>query len=396
MKLTNSDGHSFSIDIKSGRLTHKTFTELCFDDKGIIAAHSSGPAIDMQGRTVIPGLTDSHVHFIQTGFLYNGGDMSDVQSEDELLQRIAESIAGRTYFQCWGYDPKSSLPTRTKLDIISREIPIFVRRRDGHSSALNTAAINLVADNLTPFDGQYNLDRGFLRSDAHMEAEHIFLNMATPEDLAIARKAVEQRVIPKGVTSVHALVHRKDWVARLEESTGFLELPVFLESWEVEEAIELGLPRIGGCLLLDGSFGSHTAALMEPYLDKKSCGCLYQENEDLLDFVTKANHAGLQTAFHAIGDGAVDQLVRIHRELAGKYPYPIKRHRIEHAEIVPNMHFETIRKLGIILSVQPVFEYLWGGEKGLYNDRLGLRHRITNRYRTLRENGIILTGGSDS
>ncbi len=393
MKLINIDGHSFNVDIATGKLLHRRFDNIAFENGHIVA--DSKPEIDMGGRTLIPGLTDSHVHFLQTGFLYSGGDMSDVESEDELLARVSKGISSRDFFQSWGYDPKEGLPHRSQLDAISRDKPIFIRRRDGHSSVINKKAVEMLTDVLKKHPGQFDLESGFLRSDAHMEAEHVFLNMATSEDLDRARSIVQERVISRGVTAIHCLVHRSDWAKFIMESDNMLDLPIFLESWEVQDAVNLGLKRIGGCLLLDGSFGSHTAALLEPYADKDSCGCLYQDNKKLKSFLKSAVVQNIQTAFHAIGDGAVNQIMDIHLEVSEEY-YPPLRHRIEHSELVPDRHFENIKRLGIILSVQPVFEYLWGGSSGLYNDRIGIRHRFSNRYRTLRENGIILTGGSDS
>ena len=395
-KLINLDGHNLVIDSKSGKLTHTTFDTLSFENEVITGTNNAHKIIDMKGKTLLPGFSDSHVHFFQTGFLYAGGDMSSITSEQELFETIHKLIQDKQTLQCWGYDPKDQLPSKTQLDVISDTKPIFLRRRDGHSSVINTPALKLIHNSISKYPEEFDIGSGFLRSDAHIEAERIFLNMASREDLEKSKKDVQEQAIKKGITAIHSLIHRLDWAKIIVESENLLDLPIYLESWNVPDAIELSLPRIGGCLLLDGAFGSHTAALLEPYADKTSSGFLYQKDKDLRNFVQKALMENMQTSVHCIGDKAVSQIVNIHKQFAKKFDYPKLRARLEHAELVPDNLFDTIRELGIILSIQPTFEYFWGGPKGLYNDRLGSRHTMTNRFRSLREHGIILTGGSDS
>jgi len=170
----------------------------------------------------------------------------------------------------------------------------------------------------------------------------------------------------------------------------------FLETMNPSEAIELGLERVGGCMpMVDGSFGSHTAFLLEEYSDDPgNFGKAEILQEELDVWFLESAKESLQTVVHAIGDGAVDMVLKSINNLPNGI-IPV-RPRIEHAELLTDEQIGEITRKGIYISVQPVFEELWGGDSGLYAKRLGERWRRTNRLRTLLDAGIVLAGGSDS
>jgi predicted amidohydrolase YtcJ len=161
----------------------------------------------------------------------------------------------------------------------------------------------------------------------------------------------------------------------------------------------MGASRIGGCVLIDGSFGSHTAALLADYSDLPGSRVrLYFSDAELEAFLNEADAAGLQTAVHAIGDRAVDQVVRCYEQILTGNPgcRGNLRHRIEHAELLSAELIERIARLGFILGVQPAFEHFWGGPGRMYERRLGRRFRDTNPYRQLADRNVALSGGSDA
>jgi predicted amidohydrolase YtcJ len=148
--------------------------------------------------------------------------------------------------------------------------------------------------------------------------------------------------------------------------------------------------------LLDGSFGSRTAALTDAYSDQPgNRGICYRRDEDVADLIEAAHTHGLQTAFHSIGDRAVAQLVSIHERLRKERENPL-RHRIEHGELLDTTLVQRISGLDLVLGVQPAFEAAWGGPSGMYARRLGPRWARTNPLRSLATAGVKLAGGSDA
>ena len=151
------------------------------------------------------------------------------------------------------------------------------------------------------------------------------------------------------MTTIHAL----DGGRRNPGATAFLlkikdDLPLkivpYNQSMEIKETLDLGLPRIGGCICADGAFESHTAALFEPYADEPdNYGTLTYTQEEMSDFILRAHQAGLQIAIHCEADRAIEQVLYAYERALRHFPRKDHRHRIEHFEI-PNR--EPDRKSG--------------------------------------------------
>jgi predicted amidohydrolase YtcJ len=165
---------------------------------------------------------------------------------------------------------------------------------------------------------------------------------------------------------------------------------------DVDMVVTLGLPRIGGCILLDGDVGPHTAALSEPYADDPACyGTLYYTQEEVNAFVLKAHKAGLQVAMHAVGDGAVEQALDAYSAALTAHPRHDHRHRIEHCEIIREEQIERARRLGVALAIQPPFNHYWPHTS--YYSSLGEeRAWKADPVRSLMRPGLLVAGGSDS
>jgi predicted amidohydrolase YtcJ len=172
---------------------------------------------------------------------------------------------------------------------------------------------------------------------------------------------------------------------------------------DIPLVMDLGLPRIGGDLALDGSIGARTAHLSEHYADHEGHGAAYFGDDDLNEFLHNAHLAGLQVALHVIGDAAIEQAVAcwelVYRALdtRERRHFRARRHRLEHFEMASEDQIERAAMLGLAVSVQPAFDALWGGPGALYERRLGEKRALAmNPFRTLLSRGLEVGGGSDS
>jgi predicted amidohydrolase YtcJ len=178
-------------------------------------------------------------------------------------------------------------------------------------------------------------------------------------------------------------------------------LPEVIGYWAelggIEAARELGAVGAAGDLFCDGSFGSHTAALREPYADQPDTrGELHHETAELAEHIRRCIQAGLQAGFHAIGDAAVDQVLDAVEQASEAMPHAAGAgHRIEHAEFVHDP--ARLAASGLLASMQPMFDATWGGENGMYAQRLGAqRAGHLNRFAELAAAGVPLAFGSDA
>ncbi len=370
-----------------------------------------GEIIDLGERVAVPGFIDTHVHLAETGLLAQDVDLSEARSMDQVLSLLADSFPRRSHpkiFQAHSLDPSQlaerRYPRMEELDAISAQVPCFILRRDGHSCVINSAFYRLcgLSDRIPgvevdPSSGQ---PTGTLRAQALEKARRCRAAIDKGHSREEAIRTACWQAVRKGVTTVHAICSREidvDILAQLAE-----ELPVdvvpYLGTMEVISVTRRGLHRIGGDLQLDGSLGSHTAALFEPYADRPdSRGTLYYRTEELLAFVTDAHKAGLQVALHAIGDRAVEQALSVYESVLDRFPRKDHRHRIDHAELLSEEQIHRIRDRGMVLAVQPACEAFWGGPAGMYASRLGpQRVQRTNPFRRLVNAGVAVAAGSDS
>jgi predicted amidohydrolase YtcJ len=184
-----------------------------------------------------------------------------------------------------------------------------------------------------------------------------------------------------------------------------LNVVTYLGTDEVDKVKSMGHKRIGGDYFLDGSFGSHTAWIKEPFSSpppegSPPNGIKYRDDEELFGFFLAAQSSDLQVGVHAIGDAAIEQAITTWERVAakvGEAPVMQLGHRIEHFECASDDHIGRAKRLGLRASVQPAFDAFWGGDKGLYADRIGWeRAREMNRFGSMCEHNLPLAAGSDS
>jgi predicted amidohydrolase YtcJ len=373
----------------------------------------AGQTVDLRGLTVIPGLVDSHAHLLSYGLSLGEVDLTDARSIDEVLSLLSSAGVEGEVLRSSQLDPDSlaegRYPTMSELDSVSSDRPVFVKRRDEHSSALNQAAFRLLA--LPPdtegieVDPRTNRPSGILKKKANQMALEFFHGMIDDAEMREAYLKASWSAAGKGATTVHSLVgadedpKRSDCETLMAMSEELLIRTIpYYQTRDVEKVARLGLDRIGGCILLDGSIGSRTAAFSADYLDDPgNNGSLYLTDEELLSFFESAEERGLQIAVHAIGDRAVEQALRSFERLVEKYGREDRRHRIEHAEYVLDGQFDRIAEAGISLGMQPAFEGFWGETGGMYERRLGV-HRAgeLNALASAVSRGICVAGGSDA
>jgi len=365
---------------------------------------------------ILPGLIDSHTHPLETGLQALFADMGGASSVAEVQQRLRDhrqDALERGMMLGFNLEPdrlkEHRYPQRGELDEVIPDVPVFIYRVDGHSAVTNTAGLQLVLAiwpgvKPTGMDGDCNgRPTGALRGEAYERVSRVFKHRLTPETVREALQLAGRQAAAKGVTMIGALVGVEDttdaeWRVLLDGLAACEVRTVpYLQTWDAEVPRRFGLKQTGGCLLIDGSFGSRTAALSQDYADAPgNNGASYVTDEKLLSFLRAAADAGLQTAVHAIGDRAVEQVVRCHEQLAESGSSNPLRHRVEHAELLSDTLIDRIARLGLVLGVQPAFETEWGGPDRMYARRLGERWRDTNPYRRLLGSGVTLAGGSDA
>lgn len=367
--------------------------------------------VDLNGGIVVPGFVDAHAHFFQTGLDMTFVDLAGAASLAEVGRRLFAYRGGRrTWIFAHGYQEDSLKDaerlTRALLDDLCPERPVWINRVDYHSAVVNSVALrrlSLPAD----VDGYLRDERGqpcgILRSEAYFRAKQQVSALVPVEVRDRAVKTAAQACIRRGITSVHALeggrLFGDEGVHSVMKRMHALPLDVtlFLQEKNVYLTERFGFEHLGGCILIDGSIGSYTAALDTGYADApRERGTLYEKQRELAAFIEQAHAHGVQLAFHAIGPRAIQQLLDCYERALLRSPRHDHRHRIEHFEMATDEQIARTRDLGLVVSMQPSFELFWGGERGMYAKRIGERWRATNRLRRILDAGIVIAGGSDT
>ncbi|MGW2648982.1 amidohydrolase [Streptomyces sp. NPDC001393] len=363
--------------------------------------------IDLDGALVTPAFTDAHVHTTATGLALTGLDLSGAPSLGAALALVRDFAAARPDDRVLlghGWDaarwPGGRPPTRAELDRATGGRPLYLSRIDVHSAVVTTALLDLIGGDVPREDAP-------LTRDAHHAVREAALAAITPAQRTEAQRTALAHAASLGIGSVHECGGPQ--ISSEEDFTGLLRFaaevpgPRVVGYWaerNVERARDLGAVGAAGDLFADGALGSHTACLHEPYADADHSGIAYLDAEAVAAHVVACTEAGLQAGFHAIGDAAVTTVVegvRAAAEKLGLARIRAARHRVEHAEMLTPETVAGFAELGLIASVQPAFDALWGGEDGMYARRLGAeRARTLNPFAALLRAGVPLAFGSDS
>ncbi len=389
--------------------------KICCLGKGDKPPADVKSSIDLNGKTMLPGLIDSHVHVMTTGFFLNSVDLTDTSSIDEakalLKEKCLQVPKGEWVFGVgfMAYKMKEErYPDRKELDGVSEDHPVMIAAQTLHGASFNSMGISRIkipeVDGVG-YDENGQLNGVLLSDDAVFPAMSQTMALLSDEKLLEFIKECDRYAASRGVTTISGLLGQfvegdVDVDLILKNSDDFLtDIVPFYQTWNLDKVKELGLPRIGGCLTLDGAGFEYTMALQEPYPERpERRGFLIHTDEEIYQLLSKAHRENIQCAFHALGDRAIDQVVYIYNQVIGEQGKKDLRHRIEHFSLPSDKHMDLACELGLVLSMQPAFSGLWGNpEDGVYIPMLGQeRADRMEVFSEIVKRGGLICGGSDS
>jgi hypothetical protein len=368
---------------------------------------------------LVPGMIDTHVHFITGGSGLASVQLRDAATPEEFTQRIVDFAAGIEpgewiLYGTWDHENwGGELPTRDWIDEVTPENPVWINRLDGHMALANSRALELAgvdADTPDMAGGEIVRDEtgrptGILKDNA-MSLVESAVPVASAAKLDREIDAAMRHVAANGVTSVHDMAGWDSLEAyrRAREKEALITriysvMP--LSDWErlEDEVATQGRGdawlRWGGLKgFMDGSLGSHTAAFLEPFTDAPDeSGFLINELDDMRRWIDVADQAGLHVMVHAIGDRAIRNLLDIYLDVAEKNGPRDRRFRIEHAQ---HIHPDDIKRFAaqeVIASMQPYHAI----DDGRWADKVigAERSKTTYAFRSLLSSNARVAFGSD-
>ena len=392
---------------------------------------TSTKVVDLKGRLAVPGLIDSHAHFIVGGFQLLSVDLKDARSEEEFIHRIREKtkslapgrwlLGGDWDEQAWA---SAKLPTCQMIDDATANHPAFLRRYDEHIALANSLALKLAGVTRATPDPV----GGVIGRDASGEPTGIFKDAAqdliakaiprpTETEMTGALRAALTEAARVGLTSVHSItVDADSWngsftgeiqLLRRAELEGWLTCRMYeivpITQWQKLRDVGLAHSRdddfikLGGVkAFADGSLGSATAWMYEPYADEpanRGIPLPLMNPPAKMEALAKgADEAQIQLCIHAIGDRAIAEILDMYQHLGGNNA-AAHRFRIEHAQHMRPQDFARFGKMGIIASMQPyhaIDDGRWA-EKRLGKERA----KWSYAWRFMLDAGAPLAFGSD-
>jgi predicted amidohydrolase YtcJ len=399
---------------------------LAVGEKDELSARAGGEAelFDLRGRTVLPGLTDAHLHL---QYFSLGLQKIDCETEtlDECLRRVAERaqttetnewVLGHGWNQNqWGLSG-DGFPSAADLDAIAPNHPVYLTAKSLHAAWANSAALKLAgitANTPDPKDGKIQRDEAGRATGILLESAMGLIDDAMPEasveKLAEAIEQAQSVFWRMGLTGVHDFDRRDCFMAlQLLNAQGRLKLRVNknIPVDSLEHANALGLRTgFGDDMLwigsvkafMDGALGPRTAAMFQPYLNEpENRGILNMDSEQLFEHCRHAADVGLGMTVHAIGDRANHEVLDAFEQLRAyesEHGLPHLRHRIEHVQVLHPKDADRLAKLDIIASMQPIH----ATSDMLTADRFwGERSALAYAWRTQLQHGALLAFGSDA
>jgi predicted amidohydrolase YtcJ len=377
------------------------------------AALPSPERVDLGGRCVLPGFTDSHVHFLLWSLRQEEVRLEGAGSLEEALARVAEAVGqarpGRWIrgagWRSGEWSPPVD-PTKEDLDAVTGEIPTALMARDGHSLWLNSAALAATDGELSVPGGVVEVDErgdptGVLREESAWEfrARYVFSRVPEDEWDTLMRRALKLAA-SRGVTAIHdkdgwlgalgrfqrlhddeALTLRV-WQSHPADRLDELE-PLGISSGFGDDVLRLGYLKA----FMDGTLGSETARLLD------GSGVQITSREELEEFVRAGARIGFPVAVHAIGDLANREALDAFEATKGAWAPQGLRQRIEHAQLLAEEDIPRFAEIGVAASVQ--FSHATS-DRDLADRIWGDRTDGAYAYRSLRDSGALLANGSDA
>jgi predicted amidohydrolase YtcJ len=386
--------------------------------------------VDLAGKTVTPGFTDSHCHIFEIGEREMTLNLEGVNTREDFLAKVKKRVAhaerdkwitGRGWIETFWKPPR--FPNRDDLDKIAQNNPVFLTRADGHAAVANSAALKIAAvtrETANPFGGEILKDprtgepTGMLLDNA---MDLVAKNIPPPREVEREQALLLgiKREIELGWCQIqNAGSELSDQeIIRRAYAAGKVKLRMINAAYGPGEAAN-ALLKNGATLnafdhrftqrtikvIFDGALGSRGAALLAPYSDKAdTSGFLTQKPEELRPMFEQALRRGIQVETHAIGDRANRLTLDLYEQAFKAVPPSEQkiqepRWRVEHAQILTEQDIPRFAKLGVIASMQPSHAI---SDLFFAPARLGME-RLAGAYawNSLLKSGAIICGGSDA
>ena len=372
--------------------------------------------VNLNGGVVYPGFSDSHMHLVGYGKSLEKLDLVGTKSISEITNIISKSYdQSSKWIEGRGWDQNDwadiNFPTKTDLDLVAKDQPVYLRRIDGHAAWVNSKVLSICGINKKTQDP----DGGKIIRDKDGQPTGILIDNAIdlidkflPEDNVVEKRRYIENAVKKlnefGLTTIHDAGTDIETINILKQLIQEGKLSIRINAMlnnnikDYNKYINNGPERINDFLFIhsvkiyfDGAMGSRGAYLLEPYSDDPNNSGLTITNEkNVRKKIKLFNDAGLQVAIHCIGDKANRIALNIFEESGNK----LLRNRIEHAQIIHNDDIKRFSELGVIPSMQATHctsDMYW------IDERLG-PERIHQSYpwKSLLKSGSIIPGGSDA
>jgi predicted amidohydrolase YtcJ len=367
--------------------------------------------VDLGGRCVLPGFTDSHVHFPTWAIAQRQIRLEGTQSLDEALSRVAGAVkdleAGGWLrglgWRSGDWSPPVE-PTKEALDAVTGDVPVALMSKDYHSLWLNSAALTFANGDLQVPGGVVERDErgqptGVLREECAWHFRDTYSRPSEEELLDASRECV-RLAAARGVVAVH---DKDGWLGALrifqrlrDEEALTLRVWQSLPHEHIERLAELGivsgfgddLLRVGYIkAFMDGTLGSRTARMLD------GSGIEITSREEFEDIVRRAARAGFPVAVHAIGDQANRDALDAFEAARDEWGPRRLRPRIEHAQLLAEEDIPRFAQLGIAASVQ--FSHAPSDRDLAERFWAGMTHRAY-AFRSLLDTGALVANGSDA
>ncbi len=421
--VNETQPHAEAVAVKNGRIVFVGSN----DAAGKFQARQ---VVDLHGRTLLPGLTDSHCHIFGIGERELTLNLAGTNTLGDFLAKVAERatktppgkwVTGRGWIETF-WKP-AQFPTRQDLDKIAAENPVFLTRADGHASVANSAALkiaNIDKNTPNPFGGEILKDKqtgeptGML-TDSAQELVRKHIPKPTPAEREQALLTGINREIGLGWCEIQNAGSHKEDIDLIKKAytDGTAKIRFvncvygpgpdaqnFLKEGATIDAFNEHFTQRTIKVVFDGALGSRGAALLKPYSDApETSGYLTEKPEELRPMFEEALRRGIQVETHAIGDRANRTILDLYEAAFKAVPpdqRPIKepRWRVEHAQILDPTDLPRFAKLGVIPSMQPshAISDLFFAPKRLGMDRLAGAYA----WQSLLKSEVIICGGSDA
>lgn len=407
-----------------------TASALAIDHGRIIAVGADSEMFDaypaavhenMRGQTILPGLTDSHIHLEYYSLGLTVVDC-ETTTRAECLRRVAERVrttpAGQ-WVKGHGWNQNQwpeGFGSVRELDEIAPDHPVYLTAKSLHAGWANSAALRLAgiyANSPDPKDGKIVRDVSGAPTGILLESAMALVENAIPpasvDQVAEAILVAQANLWSMGLTGVHDYDRARCFTALQQlDQAGALKLRV-VKSIPLEllpEALKLGLRsgfgshhlRIGAVkMFADGALGPHTAAMLQPYEDEAAnTGILFMDREQVFEHGQQAVTGGISLAIHAIGDRANHEVLQAYAQLRTyeeEQHLPHLRHRIEHVQCLHPQDYAALARLDIIASVQPIHTT---SDMHMADRYWGSRSSGAYAFHTLLQSGTKLAFGSDA